>query len=66
MVEKPECMRWRLAAAYNVLMAEDPFDQQLSAALDPLLQPLTTLLSRTPALSNMLSGPLGVDSPAVS
>lgn len=47
-------------------MAEDPFDQQLSAALDPLLQPLTTLLSRTPALSNMLVGPLGVDSPVVS
>lgn len=50
------------AAAYNQLMAEDPFDQQLSQALGPLLNPLTTLLSRTPAFSNMLAGAFGTDS----
>ena len=46
-------------------MAEDPFDQQLSQALGPLLDPLATLLSRTPALSNMLAGAFGSDSPVV-
>ena len=53
------------AAAYNTLTREDPFDQELNAALGPLLQPLNTLLSRTPASSNLIAGVLGTDSPVV-
>ena len=53
------------AAAYNTLTREDPFDQELNAVLGPLLQPITTLLSRTPASSNMIAGILGNDSPVV-
>ena len=53
------------AAAYNTLTREDPFDQELNAALGPLLQPLNTLLSRTPASSNLIAGVLGNDSPVV-
>ena len=53
------------AAAYNTLTREDPFDQELKAALGPLLQPLNTLLSRTPASSNFIAGVLGNDSPVV-
>ena len=33
--------------------------------LGPLLQPITTLLSRTPASSNVIAGVLGNDSPVV-
>ena len=55
-----------LAAEYSILTSEDPFDQELTQALGPLLDPLATLLSRTPAISNMLGGPFGVNSTLVS
>ena len=53
------------AAEYSILTSEDPFDQELTQALGPLLEPIVTLLSRTPAISNLLGGPFGVNSTLV-
>ncbi len=53
------------AAEYSILTSEDPFDQELTQALGPLLEPIATLLSRTPAVSNLLGGPFGVNSSLV-
>ena len=47
-------------------MQQDPFDQALAAALSPVLDPVPTYISRTPALSNALVTLAGRDTPLVS
>lgn len=57
------CLR---TAGLQNIVAHDPFDQALSAALAPAVVPLWTYIGRTPTLSNLLVALLGNDAPLVS
>ncbi|BDA49964.1 hypothetical protein COCOBI_15-0920 [Coccomyxa sp. Obi] len=52
-------------AGLERIIEQDPFDQALVAALSPVLDPLATYISRTPALSDALATLIGQNTPVV-